>query len=113
VQFDSQLLARACVAAKQLGKVAEYSRLLFAAMFQDSLAKIDERECIARAEACGISAIDFQVALKAQNTVRQLNTTIDRALDAGVFGVPTFIAKGELFWGNDRLILLRHYLNSQ
>jgi 2-hydroxychromene-2-carboxylate isomerase len=47
------------------------------------------------------------------NTVNQLNATIDRALDTGVFGVPTFIAKGELFWGNDRLILLRHYLNSQ
>jgi 2-hydroxychromene-2-carboxylate isomerase len=27
-----------------------------------------------------------------------------------VFGVPTFIAGDELFWGNDRLILLRHYL---
>ena len=39
-----------------------------------------------------------------------LPATIDRAVDAGVFGVPTFIANGELFWGNDRLILLRHYL---
>ena len=113
VQFDSELLARACMAAKRFGKVAEYSRLLFAAMFQDSRSQIDERECILRAEACGISAIDFDVAFRAQETISQSDATIDRAVHAGVFGVPTFIANGELFWGNDRLILLRHYLESQ
>ena len=25
------------------------------------------------------------------------------ALDRGVFGAPTFFARGEMFWGNDRL----------
>jgi 2-hydroxychromene-2-carboxylate isomerase len=112
VHFDSELLAQACMAAKRLGKVEEYSRLLFAAMFQDSLSKIDEQECTARAEACGISAIDFHVALRAQETVNQLNATIDSAVDAGVFGVPTFIALDQLFWGNDRIMLLLHYLDS-
>ncbi len=112
VQFDSELLAIACLAAKQFGKVAEYSHLLFAAMFQDALTAIDEDECIDRAEICGISAIDFQVALKAQETANKLNKMIDRAVNLGVFGVPTFIVDDELFWGNDRLILLRHHLNS-
>ena len=110
VEFDSELLARACVAAKHFGKVAEYSHLLFAAMFRDSLSKIDEDECIDRAEICGISAGDFQVALNAQETANKLNQTIDRAINARVFGVPTFITNGELFWGNDRLVLLRNYL---
>ncbi|MGL5077681.1 MAG: DsbA family protein, partial [Waterburya sp.] len=63
VHFDSELLALACMAAKRLGKGEEYSRLLFAAMFQDSLSAIDEKECIARAEVCGISIVDFQAAL--------------------------------------------------
>jgi 2-hydroxychromene-2-carboxylate isomerase len=108
VDFDSELLAQACTAAKRLGKVAEYSKLLFAAMFQDSLPKIDEQECTSRAEAVGITAIDFQAALRA--TATQLTTTIDSAIQAGVFGVPTFIVDREIFWGNDRLVLLRHYL---
>ncbi len=112
VNFDSELLARACTAAKRLGKVEEYSHSLFAAMFQDTLSKIDERECIDRAEICGISGSDFHVALKADETLTQLNTTIDRALEAGVFGVPTFVTLGELFWGNDRMILLRNHLSS-
>ncbi|MGB7413117.1 MAG: DsbA family protein [Thermosynechococcaceae cyanobacterium] len=93
-------------------KVKEYSRLLFAAIFQDSLSEIDETKCTSLAEACGIPAIDFQVALRAQETIDKLNTTIDNALCSGVFGVPAFVAMGELFWGNDRIILLRHYLDS-
>jgi 2-hydroxychromene-2-carboxylate isomerase len=113
VQFDPELLALACIVAKRFGKVAEYSRLLFAAMFQDSLTKIDDRECISRAELCGINAVNFQIALTEIETADRLNTNLDRAISAGVFGVPTFIVNGELFWGNDRLILLRHYLDSQ
>ncbi|NJO98451.1 MAG: hypothetical protein HC764_22660 [Pleurocapsa sp. CRU_1_2] len=112
VHFDSELLALACMAAKRLGKLEEYSRLLFAAMFQDSLSAIDERECITRAKACGIAVNDFQAVLKAEETVKQLDATINQAFNAGVFGVPTFIVLGELFWGNDRIMLLRHYLDS-
>jgi 2-hydroxychromene-2-carboxylate isomerase len=112
VNFDSDLLARACTAAKHFGKVAEYSRSLFAAMFQDSLSKIDEQECITRAEICGISASDFRVAIGEYKTLNQLNKTINIALNAGVFGVPSFITLGELFWGNDRIILLKNHLNS-
>ncbi|MDJ0697638.1 2-hydroxychromene-2-carboxylate isomerase [Mastigocoleus sp. MO_188.B34] len=110
VKFDSDLLARACTAAQYLGKVEEYSRLLFKAMFEDSLSQIDERECVIRAETCGISASDFQSLLTGNKIKNQLNTTINRALESGVFGVPTFIVSGELFWGNDRIILLRHFL---
>jgi 2-hydroxychromene-2-carboxylate isomerase len=112
VEFDSELLAQACTAAKRLDKVEEYSRSLFAAMFQDALAKIDDRECIVRAEACGLDAADFQVALRSPETLTQLDRAIDRAVRAGGFGVPTFVVDGEIFWGNDRLVLLRHYLDS-
>jgi len=113
VRFDSELLARACIAAKRLGKVVEFSHLLFSAMFQDLLSEIDERECTVRASACGIEATEFRTVLAAPETLSQLDTTIDRAYRTGVFGVPTFItSSGELFWGNDRIVLLRHYLRS-
>jgi 2-hydroxychromene-2-carboxylate isomerase len=113
VQFDSELLARACTAAKRLGKVAAYSRLLFAAMFQDSRSTITEQECIIAAKSCGIAAGDFQVALRSPETANRLNATIDRAHQSGVFGVPTFIAVDELFWGNDRIVLLSYYLQTK
>lgn len=34
------------------------------------------------------------------------------ALAAGVFGVPSFVIDGALFWGNDRLVLLRQQLRA-
>ena len=103
-------MARACTAAKHWGKVEEYSHLLFKATFEDSLSQIDEPECVVRAEACGIPPDDFQSQLQATETTSQLNATVDRASNSGVFGVPTFIVSGELFWGNDRIVLLRYYL---
>ena len=120
VDFDSELLALSCTAAKRLGKVEQYSRLLFANMFEHSLfaegkalrTKLDEDECNTCAEKCGISLSDFQIALCESETANQLNVTINHAHQAGVFGVPIFIAGDELFWGNDRLILLSHYLKS-
>jgi carboxymethylenebutenolidase len=34
------------------------------------------------------------------------------AMDAGVFGAPTSVARGELFWGQDRLDFLARHLAS-
>ena len=36
---------------------------------------------------------------------------IRRAHERGVFGVPTFSIEGQIFWGQDRLVLLEHYLS--
>ena len=113
VDFNSEMLALACTAAKYFGKEKEYSNLLFKAIFEDSLPQIDENECITRAKACGIAVDKFQSVLKAQETANQLDATIDNAIDSGVFGVPTFIVAGEIFWGNDRLILLHHHLKEK
>jgi carboxymethylenebutenolidase len=33
-----------------------------------------------------------------------------RAIDSGVFGAPTYVAWGEMFWGQDRLDFLERRL---
>jgi len=35
------------------------------------------------------------------------------AVALGVFGVPSFVVDGEVFWGNDRLALLRWQLTGK
>lgn len=40
----------------------------------------------------------------------QLKSNGEAALAAGVFGVPTLIVAGELFWGNDSTAFLRDFL---
>ena len=43
----------------------------------------------------------------------ELRRATDAALEAGVFGVPTFALEGELFWGHDRLAHLAARLQGQ
>ena len=113
VEFDLRLLALAATAGKRLGAAAPYSRRLFAAMFVDPLDRIDRAECVRRAESCGLAAERFVRELDDARTARDLDAAIGRAHQCGVFGVPTFTIDGELFWGNDRLVLLRRYLDSR
>ena len=43
----------------------------------------------------------------------RLHHAITDAVALGVFGVPSFVLDGEVYWGNDRLILLRWALTGQ
>lgn len=42
----------------------------------------------------------------------QLRQSVEQAVSLGVFGVPSFIADGEMFWGNDHLWMLEHWLRT-
>ncbi|MBA2412799.1 MAG: 2-hydroxychromene-2-carboxylate isomerase [Burkholderiaceae bacterium] len=42
----------------------------------------------------------------------RLRSQTDRAIAAGVFGVPTMIVGDELFWGYDDLLFLRRFMDS-
>ncbi|MEO7151330.1 MAG: 2-hydroxychromene-2-carboxylate isomerase [Burkholderiaceae bacterium] len=42
----------------------------------------------------------------------QLKATNDAAIAAGIFGAPTFVVDGEVFWGNDRREQLERWLAS-
>ena len=110
VDFDPRLLARACAAADALGAVRPYSEALFSAIFAEALPKIGEDECLRRAEAVGLSRVAFARELASPRPDRRIARAAEEARSAGAFGVPTFIVDGRTFWGNDRLVLVRHHL---
>jgi 2-hydroxychromene-2-carboxylate isomerase len=110
VTFDSRVLALACTAALRLGAVEPVSRGLYAAMYDGTLDRIDEAVCARVAAGCGLDAERFTAAMHDPATDAQLDAALDAAERAGVFGVPTFVVDGERFFGNDRLVLLRHHL---
>ncbi len=39
-----------------------------------------------------------------------LRATTDEAVEKGAFGAPTFAVGDQLFWGNDRIVLLERHL---
>ncbi|MGO4283780.1 2-hydroxychromene-2-carboxylate isomerase [Bosea sp. TAB14] len=66
--------------------------------------------------ACAVRAGFDSEALLAQaasETVRQrYEATLSEAVAAGVFGAPSYVLDGEVFWGQDRLELLDSALSS-
>ena len=44
---------------------------------------------------------------------QRLRLQTETAIQAGVFGVPSFVVDGEIFWGNDRLHFLKAYLQGK
>jgi len=59
---------------------------------------------IARAE--GFDAARLAERAAAADTRMHYDTLTQEAIDRGVFGVPTYVLRGEMFWGQDRLDFL-------
>ena len=58
---------------------------------------------IAAADECGLMTAGLTERIGSPEIKERLRANTEEALDAGVFGVPTFVWEGELFWGHDRL----------
>jgi 2-hydroxychromene-2-carboxylate isomerase len=110
IALDPNLLSIACTAARLLNVTEAYARSLFRAVFVDDLAAVDRNTCIVRATDVGLDENIFADILDDAETREERDRTTENAAALGVFGVPTFAVDGRLFWGNDRLVLLRHAL---
>ena len=53
--------------------------------------------------SAGFDATPLLAAIETQEVKDALHGETELAIGQGVFGVPTFIIDGELFWGNDQL----------
>ncbi len=106
---DPEYLARAATAAKRLGAVETYSRRLFEAIFVEARA-IAEAELTGFAADAGLDAAAFRAHLDDPATAEMHQAALQEAHRRGAFGVPTFFVGKHLFWGNDRLPLVAHFI---
>ena len=100
----------AATAAQRLGAVVPYSHALFRLVWGEGVWPLDEDVCRQAALSVGLSLREFSEALVDPTTDDELRNAAAEAHRRGAFGVPTFFVDAEMFWGNDRLILVRHYL---
>jgi 2-hydroxychromene-2-carboxylate isomerase len=110
VAFEPRRLALACTAAARLGAVEPFSRRLFQALFVEGTSPLDDRACAVLAQQVGLDEAAFRQALGQHETAAGLAATVEDAITRGVFGVPSFVLGAEVYFGNDRLVLLRHAL---
>jgi 2-hydroxychromene-2-carboxylate isomerase len=66
----------------------------------------------AAAEGVGFDRPSVLAAIDDESVKARLRQHVDAALAAGVFGTPTFIVDGEMFWGADRLDQVERWIET-
>ncbi|HMN78727.1 MAG TPA: 2-hydroxychromene-2-carboxylate isomerase [Burkholderiaceae bacterium] len=72
----------------------------------------NEEVCEALAEAAGLPARQLLTAAADPSIAECYQANLQAAIEAGVFGAPTFVRDGEVFWGQDRIEMLDEALTT-
>lgn len=94
--------ARLALVARELDRIAPFARAVYSAEFgrgQDISNPAVLTKCW---ETAGLPLHAMEQA-RATETKKALFVQGERAIQAGLFGAPSFVVGDELFWGDDRL----------
>ena len=108
--FDYGLFARGAVAGQLLGKGSDFLLAVAAAVYGSGRWPLDVEFLLEVGAKHGIARERFLAEIGSQRVVTILAETAREAFERGAFGVPTFFVGSRMFWGNDRLPLVRHAL---
>lgn len=111
-EFDYLLLVRGAIAGQRLGAPEEFLLTLAAAVFGDARWPIDAALLIELASNRGLDPNRFADELESDGVRDQVAANAREAFERGAFGVPTFFVGEQRFWGNDRLPLVRHAIET-
>lgn len=95
--------ARAMLAAEHRGLLKPFSLAAMRMAFREGADLADREIALEAGSRVGIDRDELDLAMQAPELKQALRELNDEALAAGVFGVPTVLIGGELFWGDDRL----------
>lgn len=100
---NTLMLMRGAVAAEAMDLTEAYVAASFHYMWEDPH-KLDDPEVLEAAlEEAGLPAEELLELIQDQNIKDELVANTQAAIEQGVFGLPSFIVRGELFFGKDRL----------
>ncbi|MGH8462380.1 MAG: 2-hydroxychromene-2-carboxylate isomerase [Stenotrophobium sp.] len=103
----SLLASRAAIAAAQLGHEAAAARAVLHAYWGEGR-DISQAEVLAAAfTQAGLDAAAIMARAQEQSVKDQLKENTEEAIKRGVFGAPSMFVGEAMFWGNDRLDLLK------
>jgi 2-hydroxychromene-2-carboxylate isomerase len=100
---NSLLAARVALAGLEQGWGEEFSRRVYLAQFAEGRQIGDAQVVGAIVDALGQDGTAALARAQSDDIKQKLRRNTEEAQRLGVFGAPSFVAGGELFWGNDRL----------
>jgi 2-hydroxychromene-2-carboxylate isomerase len=112
--FNSLALLRLAVAASGINQQGQPNRYVVETIFKhvwcEGLEATDpDRLATLQAHLFSQPGVSFQDSQSAE-VKQRLQQQTQQAIDLGLFGVPSMVADGQVFWGNDALPMLRAYL---
>ena len=106
---DPRLMTQAALVAKDEGRFREYHYPAFRARWAEARDVADPAVVRDLLAGAGLDA-DAALARAQSDELRErLDAESRAAVERGVFGAPTLFVGEEMFWGNDRFELVRHY----
>jgi 2-hydroxychromene-2-carboxylate isomerase len=110
---NSLRIMRMAVAAQHEGVAAAYNEAMFAAMWEDGLNLADVETINAVVAAAGLDTAALTARAEDPAIKAELIANTEAAVARGAFGIPTFFAGDEMFWGKERLGQLAEALATQ
>jgi len=113
--FDFKLADRAMLMASRLADQQAVHLLIafaFRAVWVEERNLADEAVLSEIAAAAGFDSVKLLAAAHSEEAASEYAGNFVRAHDDGVFGSPSYVLDGEVFWGQDRLALLDAALES-
>lgn len=101
---------RAALVAEESGQGPDFARAVMAAHWGEGRDINDPAVLAEVAEGAGLTADAVAQQMQSQEIKDRLRANTDEAVARGAFGAPTFFVGDVMFWGNDRLPLLKAYL---
>ena len=103
-------MTQAALVAKDQGRFREYHYPAFRARWADALDISDPEVVRALLAGAGLDADAALQRAQSDELRERLDADSRAAVERGVFGAPTLFVGDEMFWGNDRLELVRYYI---
>ena len=114
--FNSLALQRMAVATSPKGEPArDVVEAIFKHVWCSGLEATDEARIAELqkhlTQLLQVSRPGFQIDIQSPEVKQQLLQQTQAAIDIGLFGVPSMVVDGQVFWGQDALPMLRAYLD--
>jgi 2-hydroxychromene-2-carboxylate isomerase len=97
------LAARVACLASMEPWCVNFTRRIFHANFAEDLDISDPAVVASILETVGVSPGEILARAQSVENKDRLRRQTEEAMRRGIFGAPSFVAREELFWGNDRL----------
>jgi 2-hydroxychromene-2-carboxylate isomerase len=100
---NTMFAMRVATFAKQTGRTVSFALAAFRQAFAAGRDLTDPENVMIAAAACELHPRAVEKAAGTDGVKGALREATDEAAERGVFGVPSLVVGGEVFWGDDRL----------